>query len=95
MWVLMIAIGDVVAAVLTACGVTKPRVQRVTGKECGCTKRQEALNRMGYAWQRSAIVALYRVLGRLEVLRMSPYGRRVCVAWYHLRQAAKALIYGG
>lgn len=93
-WLLMLAIGDTVAAVLSACGLTKARVHQVTGKDCGCTKRQEALNRIGYAWQRSIVLAFYRTVGRLEMLRMSPYGRRLFVAAYHLRMAAKSLVYG-
>jgi hypothetical protein len=44
-------LGDMVAAVLDAIGVTKERVQAVASKvgvkDCGCKKRQEALNSLG------------------------------------------------
>lgn len=44
-------LGDMVAAGLDAIGVTKKRVQAVASavgvKDCGCAKRQAALNRLG------------------------------------------------
>ncbi len=40
-------LGDMVAAGLTAVGITKERVSAVVGGDCGCAKRQEALNEVG------------------------------------------------
>ena len=44
-------LGDMVAAGLDAIGITKERVQAVASavgvKDCGCKKRQEALNNLG------------------------------------------------
>lgn len=40
-------LGDVVASGLAAVGITKERVSKVTGKPCGCGKRQAALNELG------------------------------------------------
>lgn len=44
-------LGDMVAAGLSAVGITKERAQRVASavgvKDCGCAKRQEALNKLG------------------------------------------------
>ncbi len=40
-------LGDIVASALTAIGITKERVAYVVGGDCGCTKRQEALNDWG------------------------------------------------
>lgn len=44
-------LGDMVAAGLDAVGITKQRVQAVASavgvKDCGCRKRQDALNRLG------------------------------------------------
>ena len=40
-------LGDLVEKALSAIGVTKDRVAKITGKPCGCQKRQEALNRLG------------------------------------------------
>jgi len=44
-------LGDMVAAGLDAIGVTKERAQAVASKvgikDCGCKKRQEALNNLG------------------------------------------------
>ena len=40
-------LGDMVKAGLSAIGITPERVQAVTGKPCGCAKRQEKLNALG------------------------------------------------
>jgi len=41
-------LGDMVAAGLSAVGITKERVSAALGvKDCGCTKRQQALNAIG------------------------------------------------
>jgi predicted nucleic acid-binding Zn-ribbon protein len=40
-------LGDRVADGLAAVGITKERVSKLIGKDCGCKKRQEALNRLG------------------------------------------------
>ena len=40
-------LGDMVAAGLSAVGITKERVSKAIGKPCGCAKRQEALNALG------------------------------------------------
>jgi hypothetical protein len=47
-------LGDMVAAGLDAVGVTKDRVQAVASavgiKDCGCKKRQQAMNDAGAKW---------------------------------------------
>jgi len=40
-------LGDMVAAGLSAIGITKERVSKVVGGDCGCKQRQEALNALG------------------------------------------------
>jgi len=40
-------LGDLVERALSAIGITKKRVEKITGKPCGCGKRQEALNQLG------------------------------------------------
>lgn len=41
-------LGDMVAAGLSAVGITPDRVSAALGvKDCGCKKRQEALNALG------------------------------------------------
>lgn len=40
-------LGDLVADGLSAIGITKERVSKIAGRDCGCKKRQEALNRLG------------------------------------------------
>jgi hypothetical protein len=43
-------LGDRVASVLDAIGITKQRVEAVVGGPCGCTERQAALNAAGAKW---------------------------------------------
>jgi hypothetical protein len=40
-------LGDMVAAGLSAVGITKERVSALVGGDCGCEQRQEALNDFG------------------------------------------------
>ena len=40
-------LGDMVAAGLSAIGITKERVSKAIGKPCGCAKRQQRLNELG------------------------------------------------
>ena len=40
-------LGDMVAAGLASVGITKARVSAVLGRDCGCAKRQQALNELG------------------------------------------------
>ena len=40
-------LGDYVAAGLAAIGITKERVSKAVGGDCGCKKRQEQLNALG------------------------------------------------
>lgn len=40
-------LGDMVAAGLASVGITKERVSRVLGRDCGCAKRQQRLNDLG------------------------------------------------
>lgn len=37
-----------VAAGLSAVGITKERISSLVGGDCGCQARQEALNRLGH-----------------------------------------------
>lgn len=40
-------LGDRVAAGLAAVGITKERFSKLVGRDCGCAKRQAALNAIG------------------------------------------------
>ena len=40
-------LGDMVAAGLSAIGITKERVSALAGGDCGCSKRAEQLNELG------------------------------------------------
>lgn len=40
-------LGDMVSGVVASLGITKERVSRLAGGDCGCQKRQEWLNEFG------------------------------------------------
>lgn len=40
-------LGDMVASGLSAVGITKERVSRLVGGDCGCSERQQKLNELG------------------------------------------------
>ena len=40
-------LGDMVADILAAIGITKERVSKALGEPCGCSKRQQKLNELG------------------------------------------------
>jgi hypothetical protein len=40
-------LGDMVKSGLSAIGITKERVSKAVGGDCGCSKRQEQLNELG------------------------------------------------
>lgn len=75
-------IGDRVAALLSRLGVTKERVQRLTGvKDCGCQGRQQGLNHASGVVAKkvesainaavSAIIGDREEPGRVEMVRAS------------------------
>ena len=43
-------LGDMVAAGLSAVGITKERVEAVVGGPCGCSERQAWMNDAGAQW---------------------------------------------
>ena len=50
-------LGDMVASGLSALGITKERVSKLAGGDCGCQKRQDAMNDIG---------ARYLGIGRVD-----------------------------
>jgi hypothetical protein len=40
-------LGDMVAAGLSAVGITEERVSKLVGGDCGCSKRKQLLNQLG------------------------------------------------
>lgn len=92
----MIALGDITERFLRFFGITKERVQAVTGKkDCGCAKRQAAMNQLGYRWQHWVLAAVWLpVAYRVELLsHRIRYGRLGFAAMY-LKMAVRVLFYG-
>lgn len=97
----MIAIGDTTERALRLIGITKERVSAIAGRDCGCKKRQQAMNEVGYVWQGKLLVPIRRVLyyceelrNRWRDMRYSRLGRRLHMAAHYLRMAGRALFYG-
>ena len=97
----MIAIGDAAERALRFIGITKERVSAIAGRDCGCKKRQQAMNEAGYVWQGRLIVLFRRVLyyreelrNRWQSIRYGQFGRRLYMARRYLWMAWRALIYG-
>jgi len=91
----MLAIGDIVERCLRFFGITKDRVQAAIGnKDCGCSKRQAAMNEWGYRWQHRIWFACHAL--RQQSLRLcgGKAKARVWVAARHFRLALRALFYG-
>lgn len=40
-------LGDIISYLLSAVGITKERVSKLLGGDCGCHKRQQKLNELG------------------------------------------------
>ena len=90
----MLALGDITERCLRFFGITKERVSAVAGKDCGCAKRQAAMNQAGYRWQHAMMRPYYRARDlflnayyRLQSSRLRMSGR---FAW----MAVRVLIYG-
>lgn len=43
-------LGDIVATGLSAVGITKERVSKLLGGDCGCEERQQKLNELGHKY---------------------------------------------
>jgi len=73
----MLAVGDIAERVLRFFGITKERVQVVTGRrDCGCAKRQAAINEAGFRVQR----AIGRTLTYRVLFPIHAFYRRIVVA---------------
>ena len=91
----MIALGDITEKALTSVGITKDRVQAVTGKrDCGCRKRQKAMNALGYRWQNWFFSQFYYLLHRINVYKNSLAYSRFGFAYWHFKRGIRVLLTG-
>jgi hypothetical protein len=95
---MMLAIGDIAERCLRFFGITKERVQAVAGtKDCGCDKRQTAMNQWGYRWQSRLLLPYYwlqeRVMHSLRGVGWS-VGMRFYMAGRYMGMAFRVLFYG-
>lgn len=91
----MIAIGDITERCLRFFGITKERVQAATGKkQCGCAKRQEAMNNWGFRWQQRIFFLYDFLLGGLRAFQRAKLALRMRKAIYYFGLGLRALFYG-
>jgi hypothetical protein len=91
----MIALGDITERCLRFFGITKEWVQAVTDKEdCGCAKRQAAMNQWGYVWQHRLAMPLYWLRYRWQAICYGAFGQRLYMAGYYLWMAVRVLFWG-
>lgn len=91
----MLAVGDIAERGLRFFGITKQRVQAVTGSEdCGCAKRQAAMNEWGYRWQHRLLMAVWPIAYRIEMLKHRVLHGRLGRAAMYFKMAVRTLLYG-
>jgi hypothetical protein len=91
----VIALGDIAERCLRFFGITKERVQAVTGKEdCGCAKRQAAMNHWGYRWQSRLLLPYYWLREKWHRAQYGTVARRLYTASRYMGMAFRALFYG-
>jgi hypothetical protein len=92
---MMLALGDITERCLRFFGITKERVQAVNGKkDCGCAKRQAAMNRWGYVWQYRLAIPFYWLRDQWYQARYGPFAVRVWMAGRYMGMAFRVLFYG-
>lgn len=90
----MIALGDITERLLTSFGITKDRVQAVTGKPCGCKKRQESMNIWGYRVQQRLFRPMAWFINRWQFVKYSRTAMRVAEACRYFRMGFRVLLFG-
>lgn len=91
----MLFIGDIVEKSLRFCGITKERVAKIAGKKnCGCQKRQEAMNQWGLCWQLRMLAPYYRLLDKCRAFRERQIYMRLRLSGGYLAMAVRVLIFG-
>jgi hypothetical protein len=90
----MLAIGDVTERFLSSLGITKERVQAVTGKPCGCNKRQESMNLWGYRAQQRLFSPIAWFINHWQYVKYSRPMMRVTEACRYFRMGVRVLLFG-
>jgi hypothetical protein len=91
----MLALGDMAEQCLRFFGVTKERVQGITGrKDCGCAKRQAAMNEWGYRLQERLFLPIHWLRLAWHRARYGEAGTRIEMACRYMGRAIHVLWYG-
>lgn len=91
----MLALGDITEKCLRFVGITKERVQSVTGKrDCGCAKRQAAMNQWGYVLQSRLAYPVYWLRYWWQMFFYGHAAMRLKMAGYYLYMAFRVLVWG-
>ena len=80
---------------LLACGITKERITSLSGaKDCGCKKRQEAMNRYGFLLQHWIFYPVLLAQQGWHGVRMNPFWGRLRLFFLHIRIAVRIVLLG-
>jgi len=90
----MFHLGDSIARMLSSVGITKELAGRVAGKDCGCSRRQEAMNQVGFRWQIAAMLAFVWVSYYFSKFRSLPFWSRLRVSCRFFSMALRVLVLG-
>lgn len=90
----MLALGDIIERCLRFVGITKERVSAVAGKDCGCAKRQAAMNQAGYRWQHLLIRPYYQARQLIFHAYYWIQSSRLRISAHFAWMAVRVLFYG-
>ena len=90
----MLALGDIAERCLRFFGITKERVTAVAGKDCGCAKRQTAMNQAGYRWQNAMSRPYYRAKDSFRNAYYRLQSSRLRISARFAWMAVRVLLYG-
>lgn len=80
-------IGNHVERLLESIGLTKARVEAITGKPCGCDGRKKSLNTLG-------MKLFVLKVNSFEVVKSSEFWYRFSMCGTHIKEGLRVLIYG-
>jgi hypothetical protein len=90
----MLALGDMAGRCLRFAGITKERVSAVVNTDCGCAKRQAAMNQAGYRLQHAIIRPYHRAKDSLRNAYYRLQSSRLRISAHFAWMAVRVLFYG-
>lgn len=91
---MMLAIGDIAERVFKFFGITKDRIKSLTGRDCGCQKRQEMMNSLGYRVQQKMFRPAAWLINHWQFVKYRGPVMRVSEACRYFRMGFRVLLTG-